>query len=158
MKRTLMTIAAVLISTSVALAGGVQLRADVSKTPRNFKKGEAVLQVTTLNCGTPKTLPLEGRAEGVVNGRRQTVPLKVTKTGAVGVYDVAAQWPAEGRWVLIFTTREYGQHGSLIVELGTGGGFTAVSEKDDRGTLRIEKTELVWGKVMKEKVEKVLKG
>jgi hypothetical protein len=46
---------------------------------------------------------LAGTAEGVVHGRRQSVPLRFDTTGQPGVFALRRQWPAEGAWVVRVT-------------------------------------------------------
>jgi len=41
-----------------------------------------------------------GYAEGVVDGKRKSMLLRIDPTGEVGVYQFARVWPEEGRWML----------------------------------------------------------
>jgi len=159
MTKLLLLTATLMVLTSTAFAGGIGLHADVASSPCDIARGGVALKVTTLDCGTPRHLSLQGRAEGIVNGKRASLPLEVRKTTTAGVYDVAAQWPASGRWVLVFTTSRYGQNQSLIVDLGADGGFVPVSPKEtSRGLFHIARTETVRGKVATARLEELLKG
>jgi hypothetical protein len=95
-----------------ALAGGQQVAAQVSAD------GQSIV-VRTYRCGTPSSLSLRGAAEGVVAGERRTVELEIKKSDEPGVFSVARQWPAEGRWALVFSVR--GGHAvSTLVKLAPG--------------------------------------
>src|SRR5262245_40376275 len=94
MQKTLVALVAVLGLASLAQAGGQQVVAQVSPD------GQSVL-VRTYRCGTPSSLALRGTAEGLVAGERRSVELSITADSEPGVFRLARQWPAEGRWVLV---------------------------------------------------------
>lgn len=71
---------------------------------------------------TPADLPVSGTAEGLVDGKRQSVPLEFTPTGKRGVYALRQQWPASGHWMLAVRVAD-GRFANLIVELGPNGGI-----------------------------------
>ena len=60
---------------------------------------------------------ITGQAEGIVNGRRQSMPLELTPTGKPGTYTVRKQWPAEGKWILVFTGTSGDLHTYTLVDL-----------------------------------------
>ena len=64
---------------------------------------------------------MTGSAEGVVNGVRQSVALKLIPLSDQSTYAVIDQWPGEGKWVLAFTMKNphFGQQ-SAIVRLDGG--------------------------------------
>ena len=39
-------------------------------------------------------------AEGVVNGARKSIPLKLLSLSAAGTFAVTREWPDEGTWVI----------------------------------------------------------
>ncbi|HYK12176.1 MAG TPA: hypothetical protein VEV39_15355 [Gemmatimonadales bacterium] len=65
----------------------------------------------------PLGMTIEGRAEGTVNGQRQTVPLTFQDRGE-GAYALAQSWPGEGRWALVITGRNRGQQATALVRIG----------------------------------------
>jgi hypothetical protein len=84
--------------------------------------------VRTYRCGTPATLSLRGAAEGIAGGQRRTIDLEVVRGKEAGVFEVARQWPAEGRWALVFTV--VGGHGvSALVTLEAGPAIRIASQK-----------------------------
>ena len=78
---------------------------------------------------SPTDAPCAPRPEGVVDGKRKTIPFQMKSTGATGVYSVTRQWPAEGSWVLVFSIDRGGQT-TALVKLDTQGKphFTAGRE------------------------------
>ena len=63
-------------------------------------RGAAFLVHAMLREGTPAMGDVTGTAEGLVNGARKTIPLRIDKTSHPGVFAVSKQWPAEGTWLL----------------------------------------------------------
>lgn len=63
---------------------------------------------------------ITGQAEGMVNGKRQSVPLELTATSKPGVYTVRKQWPAEGKWVLVFSGTSGERNTHTLVNLNAG--------------------------------------
>jgi hypothetical protein len=51
-------------------------------------------------CSNPAALKVTAWAEGLVDGRRQTVPVKVRRTSTKGVYELTRTWPEGGQWAL----------------------------------------------------------
>ncbi|MFQ5572412.1 MAG: hypothetical protein ACE5G0_22285 [Rhodothermales bacterium] len=101
---------------AAAMPGGFQLRVDVPKDASS----DVVLLVRTYGCNQPAKAKVSGTAEGMVDGKRQSVPLKL-KAVAKGVYSIEQQWADEGTWVLAFTGTYRGRVTSTLVTLGTNG-------------------------------------
>jgi hypothetical protein len=51
---------------------------------------------------------LTGTAEGIVNGRRQTMPIDIRRLTQTGMYAVRWQKPAQGTWMLVITANRMG--------------------------------------------------
>lgn len=85
-----------------------------------------VLLVEASSHVETETLRLVGRAEGLVNGRRVSQPLRTT-TQSVGNFNVAKQWQDGSPWVLVLTA-EMGPDGSHAVA-------EALVSVDARGTI-----------------------
>ena len=120
------TFATVLLATMLALAsvasvyaGGFRLAVeapDASKT--NLK--DAALIVRTFGCHQPADANVSVTAEGIVGGRRQSLPVEL-RADAKGVYSIRQQWPAEGKWVLVLTGTYNNMTSTVFVELGEKG-------------------------------------
>src|SRR5205809_8116646 len=67
---------------------------------QDFQAKAAAFVFRTEGCAEPARSQVSGTAEGLVNGARRTVPLKVMATSKPGVYAVHRRWPAEGEWVV----------------------------------------------------------
>jgi hypothetical protein len=63
-----------------------------------------------------------------VAGQRRTIPLEITRAAEPAVFEVARQWPAEGKWALVLTVS--GGHGvSTLVTLEPGAVVRIASQK-----------------------------
>jgi hypothetical protein len=122
MRKTPVAAALVLAGMSLpAWAGGQQVVAEAGSDGRS-------VVVRTYRCGTPASLSLRGTAEGLVAGQRRTIPLEIARAAEPGVFEVARQWPAEGRWALVFTVA--GGHAvSTLVALEPGAAVRIASQK-----------------------------
>ncbi|HKP86267.1 MAG TPA: hypothetical protein VJZ26_09230 [Blastocatellia bacterium] len=106
-------------SFSTAFAGGFQLAVEAPPSSGSHSK-DAALLVRTYGCHTPADANVTATAEGIVNGRRQSIPLEL-KPDATGVYEIKQQWPAEGTWMLSFTGAYNGMTCTVFVDLGPNG-------------------------------------
>ncbi|HSD66534.1 MAG TPA: hypothetical protein VLF95_07525 [Vicinamibacteria bacterium] len=123
MRKTPVAVALVVLSglAHAASAGGQQVVAEAGGDGRS-------VVVRTYRCGTPASLSLVGTAEGVVGGKRRTIPLEIARAAEPGVFEVARQWPAEGRWALVFTVA--GGHAvSTLVTLEPGAAVRIAAQK-----------------------------
>jgi hypothetical protein len=99
----------------------------------------AYLLVHVFHHGMPMQVEPTGIAEGIVDGRRRSVPLRFAKASAPGVYALSNQWGGAGRWVLVITVSQGGHEGEdvaqAVVEVSEDGTVSAVRvpTRDDRG-------------------------
>ncbi|MBI3650300.1 MAG: hypothetical protein HY231_04565 [Acidobacteria bacterium] len=100
-------------------AGGFQLVVEPPSTSDAEMK-DAVLVVRTFGCHQPEDANVTAMAEGLVKGKRQTIPVHLTKTSK-GVALIKAQWPTNGVWVLHITGAYLGITSSALVELNANG-------------------------------------
>jgi hypothetical protein len=107
-----------------ALAGGAN-----AKVSGPAKDGRYTVQ--TYACSNPANLHVTAWAEGLVNGKRQTVPIKIEMTRAKGVYDFKRTWPEGGQWAIRMRLGNQGPHVPVTV--------TAL---EPNGTVRTN--ELIW--------------
>ena len=68
----------------------------------------AFLTVRTYHHGELMSYELTGAAEGIVDGRRQTMPLDIRRLPQTGMYAVRWQKPANGTWMLVITSSQAG--------------------------------------------------
>jgi hypothetical protein len=119
-----------------ALAGGFQISVErPGKGDTELK--DAVLLVRPYGCHHPEDANLTASAEGIVNGKRQSIPVQLIKTSK-GVFAIKQQWATSGAWVLNISGAYLGATRSLLVELGTqgkvqiGNDSNVVARKADR--------------------------
>jgi hypothetical protein len=98
-----------LLAGALLLAGqaiaGVTFRLDIGPPVADTSAGKvknAVLLVRPLACDDASSVVMTGTAEGIVNGARRSVPLKLQRLATPGVHAVSRQWP-DGQWVIALT-------------------------------------------------------
>ena len=106
---------------TAALAGGFWVTFYSPGAPAARGIPDTALVVAAEGCHNPADAKLEGTAEGMVDGKRQSVTLKFTPTSKPGVYAVKKQWPAEGNWVVSVSGTYLGRTMTKRVELLPGG-------------------------------------
>src|SRR5687768_10041413 len=109
----------VCFSAVVALAGGFHIEVS-APDPADTKFKDSAIVVRTFECNKLKDIPVAATAEGMVNGRRQSVTLQL-KPISPGVYAITRQWPAKGNWVVAISSELYGNTRTALVELGPQG-------------------------------------
>lgn len=137
--RTLITIASLssallLAIASPALAGGFQLSVETPAGAANPEMKDVVLIARTYGCHQPADARLTATAEGLVNGKRKSLPVELRSIGS-GVYAIKQQWPSEGVWVLALTGAYNGMTSSVLVELGPNGNVQPGTRLDE-GSLK----------------------
>jgi hypothetical protein len=97
-----------LLSVPAALAGGPPfLSVEAPVDPLDEGARGAAMLLHARHCGQPRDMTITAKAEGMVDGRRQSVPVELEKTGRPGTYAVRTTWPTKGTWVLSFTTTDH---------------------------------------------------
>jgi len=119
--RTVALIAGLSALASPAFAGPPWISAEFPANPHDTSTRGAFLLVHTYHHGTPTQFPLTGTAEGLVNGRRQTVRLEIVATSKPGVYAVRFKPQGGGAWVLAFNLGGNEDGAGMIVAVGKDG-------------------------------------
>ncbi|HEX5005070.1 MAG TPA: hypothetical protein VFV65_07125 [Gemmatimonadales bacterium] len=107
-----------------AHAGPPWISIELPANPMDATTRGAYLLVHTFHHQQLMESPLVGRAEGVVNGRRQTITLAFTETSRSTVRALRKNWPDGGTWVLVIST---GDHGDATALVGIGADGTVRS-------------------------------
>ena len=97
--------------------------------PHDQSMQGAMLLVHVFHHATPIAYPVEGTAEGIVNGERRSIKLAFTETARPGVYGLSRQWGTEGVWTLVIRmSRGEGEtdDATAVVELGADGEIASV--------------------------------
>ncbi len=129
MLRSVMLASALTITAfSTALAGPPWIAIEYPANPFDRASRDAFLTVRTYHHGDLMARTLTGTAEGVVNGKRQTMRLDIRPGSQAGMYVVRWQKPATGRWVLVINSGEKGNvDASAVVEISPTGGIASVT-------------------------------
>lgn len=109
-------ISAALLATPL-FAGALRLMVADPQTSPEARAKHAVVMVQTTACRDPEKTVVSATAEGLVAGKRRTLPLQVMRFSPSGAYGVARQWPAEGIWTVrvVATNPEYKDYATGVV-------------------------------------------
>lgn len=75
----------------------------------------SLLVVRPGGCADPASAQITATAEGIVNGARQSVPLKLAALPTPGVHAVPKDWPTGGVWIVNLVGRCTGKTAGAIV-------------------------------------------
>ena len=98
MRKTLLVAMAALAGQ--LFAGGFYLQLGNPEANPEAKKANAVLVIKATGCHDPATATLTATAVGVVDGKRQSIPLNSRSSPEPGAFALSQQWPKEGKWVI----------------------------------------------------------
>ena len=122
---------------------GVWLSIESPVNPHDNANQGVFLMVHTDWMRGQTAMTVEGRAEGMVDGQRRSVPLSFQDRGD-GAYALSQNWPTEGRWALVISGRNRGQQATALVRISEDNRVAgvrvtpdkAVSEADVAGALQ----------------------
>lgn len=113
---------------SAANAGPPWIAIEYPANPFDRTSRDAFLTVRTYHHGDLMARTVTGTAEGVVNGKRQSMRLDIRPGSQPGVYAVRWQRPAVGRWVLVISSSTAGvTDATAVVEISPSGGIAGVT-------------------------------
>ncbi len=118
--RTL-TPAAVIALAGQLWAGGFWLQLGNPEASPEAVKTNAVLTIKAVGCHDPALATVEATAVGMVDGHRQTIPLKLIKLPGPGMYALSQQWPKSGRWVIQLVATNGEQFTNTLITAGPEG-------------------------------------
>jgi len=118
-----------------AHAGPPWVSIELPANPLNAHTREAYLLVRTYHHERTISMALSGRAEGIVNGQRRSIPLTCRQVGDGALFALDRSWPTEGTWLLVITGGEVNGKGgaTALVGIDAKGEVTSVrvpSRKD----------------------------
>jgi hypothetical protein len=105
---------ALLIATPM-FAGGFWLEMGTADANPEAKAINAALIVRAVGCHDPATAEVSGVALRVIDGRRQTTPLRLSRLKQPGTFAVLREWPAGTTVTLEFIGRSAGVSTSMLV-------------------------------------------
>jgi len=110
-----------------ALVGPPWISIEYPVNPYDASMRGAFLLVHAFHHGTPVGIPIDGTAEGIVNGERRTVRLEFSETSRPGVYALKQMWPGQGVWTLVIRATQGPQDAATaVVELAADGQIASV--------------------------------
>ena len=111
-----------------AFAGPPWISIEYPVNPHDQSMRGAMLLVHVFHHAIPTAYPIEGTAEGLVNGERRSIKLTFTETARPAVYGLSRQWPTEGVWTLVIKMSggDHGDGATAVVELGPNGEIASV--------------------------------
>ena len=121
LRKSLLVTAISAALTGQALAGGFYLTLGQPSASSDPKAKSAILTVRPDGCHEPAKAVVSGMAVGIVNGKRQTVPLTLVPLTQPATYALMREWGAEGTWVLSLVATLDGHATSAVVPIGAKG-------------------------------------
>jgi hypothetical protein len=113
---------------STASAGPPWIAIEFPANPYDRTSRDAFLTVRTYHHGEIIGKTVTGTAEGIVNGKRESVRLDIRPGSQTGMYVVRWQRPAVGRWVLVIHSGSQGLvDATAVVEISPSGGVANVT-------------------------------
>ena len=103
------------------IAGGFWLQLGNPEANSEARKNNAVLVIKATGCHDPATAQVTAAAIGMIDGRRQTIPLKLTPLSEPATFALAQQWPKSGHWVIQLIGRNGEQFTNTLVTAGPEG-------------------------------------
>ena len=103
-------------------AGGFYITLGNPEASPEATKANAVLTLRMDGCHEPEKAVVTATATGVVDGKQQTIPLKLTKLSAPGAYALTQQWPKQGKWVVAISANDVDKRSTYtLVQAGPEG-------------------------------------
>jgi len=111
-----------------ALAGPPWISIESPPNPFNSETRGALLVVRVYHHGEAAFYPVSGTAEGLQNGKRQSMKLEFGSTSTPGMYSLKFSRPSAGAWLLMIHVGEPGEHGqaTAVVSLDAEGQVSSV--------------------------------
>jgi hypothetical protein len=113
-----------------AVFGGPWISIETPVNPYVASTTGALFVVHTYVHQNLVDLPVSGRAEGLVDGKRRSVPFTLTKSAQAGTYVVRPEWGDKGIWTVLVTAMPEAKNGWSIqaaVNVGADGEIEKVT-------------------------------
>ena len=129
LKRALAVVVLSLVAVAgVAVAGPPWIAIEYPVNPHDPLTRDAFMTVRTYHHGDLMAFEITGTAEGLVNGKRESVRLDIRRLPQAGTYAVRWQKPAEGNWAIVISTARDGQYmAGALIDVDSRGRVASVS-------------------------------
>jgi hypothetical protein len=94
---------------------------------QDSRSKSAAFVFRTEGCAELATAQIHGTAEGLVQGARTSVALRLVAMSTPGVYAVYPSWPAQGDWVVSLNGTCGGSSAGALIPIGPAGFVRAAS-------------------------------
>jgi hypothetical protein len=125
MRIVLNSFAAALVAGLPLLAGALIVEVgNPAANPEALSK-HAVLVARTTSCHAPEKTSMTATAEGVIDGQRRSIPLKLIRLSTPGSFAITREWPSAGTWAVKIVARnpEYKDYATgALVRFGASSG------------------------------------
>jgi hypothetical protein len=117
MHKLQMAAIAACLSVAPVFAGALVLEVGSPAGNPEATAKSAVVVARVTACKSPEKSSVTATAEGVVHGKRQSIPLKVIYLATPGTFAVAREWPKEGTWAvkMVLTNPDYKDYSSAVL-------------------------------------------
>lgn len=117
MKLLLRPLFGLLVLAVPIFAGALLLEVGNPASNAEALNNHAVLVARITACHSPEKTTVQATAEGVVNGLRKSIPLKVVSLSTAGTFAVAQQWPKQGTWAIkmVATNPDYKNYATGVL-------------------------------------------
>jgi hypothetical protein len=113
--------------TASAHAGPPWISVELPANPHHASTRDATLLVRAYHHSTLLNAPVSGLAEGIVDGKRVSLPLELRPTNQPGVFAVKTPLPRGGTWIMAITlTESKTATATALVTVDTRGRIVAV--------------------------------
>src|SRR4029079_10859913 len=120
------------VAVTTAIAGPPWIAIEYPVNPHDPNTRGACCTVRTYHHGDLMAFDISGTAEGMVNGKRQSVRLDIRRLPQAGMYAVRWQKPAQGKWALVISTARDGHYmASALIDVDARGRVASVSVPSD---------------------------
>ena len=89
--------------------------------PNGVVKKDIGFAVRGENCADIAKIRITGTAEGMVDGARRSIPLRVVAGETAGAFAISHDWPQQGMWVVNLTGHCGSSVASAVVPMGPNG-------------------------------------
>lgn len=116
------------LAVTTAVAGPPWIAVEYPANPQDPNTRGAFCTIRTYHHGDLMAYDISGTAEGLVNGKRQSVRLDIRRLPQAGMYAVRWQKPAQGEWALVISTASDGHFmASVLIDVDSRGRVASVS-------------------------------
>jgi len=123
--------AAALAMAASLMGGGFLLQVENAASNPQAKAQHAILVIRGNACADPEKTTISATAEGIVNGKRERLALKLSPVTGQSTYAITRQWPEQGDWVIavVASNPKFQWQPSAIVHVrGDSADFTSIRQ------------------------------